>query len=1573
VQSVNVKERAAMSKPGIYANESLIRNGEFLQGLTHWNTSGAAAKEAELWQGFLTPFLSIKNGGRASQQLRIPQNPGEDARYTLSFMCETRHEKSGWVRICKGEEELHRVELKPHSPLGHAQGQTHCEAGQPLALDLKPYNLPLGGAFARDDTLRIEIHSPLNDANDRYSKICITQLDIQLQLDDLKLQAVQLDQERLTSEQKVYLCVGASSAMDQNQLPMLMPHQLSFEPEPGNAWLGTKAALISTGNPQEAVVVKPDWGVDQLLTSAWSIDVPMINVPLPYEFSLSLQNQYRAEAFPICLSLGHHRLVFREKLEAAYYPVLEFEQRVRLGVQVISYYTSQSIEGCTVNWSLAGGRVTAASNTDEQGWAYYDFEPKEAGEAVIEASVESLYYASGVWTENFNVPVLAHDPWKDLRAVVEGKETAWDAQGYPNRGSSHELRVRLPLPSDSPLSESGFSLRWIGESPEQLGVDVTPALEVPVERTGADMVWTLSSEDKRDGSFKLFLVCSKLLLPSPAKPMSLARNRVRVGEVREANKFPVVDEAESVLLRLQAVHETVSGDGDPVSNALVEWSIPDGEPVRDVTGSGGWASLLYTPKTAGELTVKAVLRAHDDDAASIEHYFSVSAIATSPWKSQVSIWIDDTDVQGNPLGVLCLRGKTHTLKVVPIAGSEWLDQKISLHWRGDKDPGIGLKPAELTVPKPLIESGVQWELVSDKTDSHSSLFELELRLENLSSVRELSGRLLAEDLKEEIALMLDQVQSSLDERSLYPCLKAVHRFRVLPHALSPLVGLKASLIWTGASADSLNAKVDPRWDYPQTLSDGGATWKLDFEGSERPDEFALALVLPQLQFEAVAKPMVLDHNKLRIEAWRESAVDPVMNQDAAWMWVQVYSHHTEKPVDQAPVSWTIDAEPREIHTTVDGWSGFEFKPQKAGEQLVIATVLSRFDGFEERRPMTVNALASDPWDGLMVSFDLQDEQPVGTQTFFPRHNLQHVLNVTAPSNSALVDKYLTLAMTGPGPAALGLQFEEPRLGDPRLFSELGQTYAFKANGSTDGSFGLRFASTRLARLSPIIAMSLGPGERVLKIAERQRVNQTLLWGDEVSEQVEVVSVISGRPMAGVPVTWRSLDLGEVTTTTNRYGRARVRFVPTTPGAVQLTATVGDSLYSESIALPYFLHQPREIQSLQSAEPSGHPGQEVSAYVVVVSTQTGEALLGVEVEYEYPGIKIASTKTDATGKAEVKFRLPPVREGWLLATVKGGYAGWEVKSIMFTAIPNSDTWQQEFTLWLNDEEVDLVDGKLVLSRALAYDLELRVRKHSWLIGWASVALEDFTGAEALGLKFDPELETLYPVDGKPVHWSVSAATSGPNGEFTLKLCSPDIPDRLLPGKLFDEFDVQFDSFPKFFGHGTSYPCLGALHVFKLRAKPDSSLLGGFVKLEWEGESLGVQVMPALDEEQQVDLEWLSWTLICRGITESGTISLKLKTTRGGDWESLPFAMSLGHNLVTAERWMTRHSETRFEWGIRATSPFSSNPAPNVVVMVSGVGVTPYPVKTNEAGEFVIFNSGASLGLTIQNPYDGSVVP
>ncbi|WP_095048233.1 Ig-like domain-containing protein [Pseudomonas sp. Irchel s3h9] len=1241
-----------MNEPIVQANRNLLFNGDFSEGTDGWKKSGPSIGVAGDWYaGDRILLLHLSHESYVSQEFEVPRKTASDAQYRLSFLCETIHEQSGWLYLFKGSEEILKVELKPATGRNLEEDLARLAVGQPLDFVPIEYEQTLNSSFDAGDTLRIEIKSPPNDDDDYSSKVRITRINLLLHLAPLKLRTMKLDDQVLDEGSTLCFCLGATDAN---------PHSLTFEPEPEHAWENTEAALTLTDNPQQAIVVKPGPEVEQLLTEQWSLDCPVVGDEDPYSFTLNLINRYNAEPFTIPVSLGHHRLKFRERLEAAYYPVLEYQQSVRLGVRVASFYTQQSVAGVTVNWSTAE-RVTAASVSDEYGWAYFDFQPTVAVEALIEASVGSPYYSSGVYTEQFNVRVLATDPWKDLRAVVDEVETAWDANGYPNRGSTHDLLVRLP--DNSPLLDTELSLHWSGDSHEQLGVDVSPPLEDPVQVARPDMLWTLTCDDELDGRFLLSLVCSKLLLPSPGKPMSLARNRVRVGEVHEANKFPVVDEQESVLLRVQVLHETASADGDPVRNALVEWHTPE-DVITTYTGYGGWANVFYTPLRAGDLKVIAHVKAHPE-AVPITREFEVTAIATSPWKTEVEIRLDGEIIQRNTLGLVCKKGLPHTLSVVPVAGSSWIGKGISLQWRNDDPADIGLQFSEPGVSKPLTAEGVRWTLSSAAEGSISSLFELELRLQSVEIVRELSGRLLSADLSTEVSLLLDQIRAAPDEQAHYPCLGATHRFNVLPNELSPLVGLQAALSWSGTSMDDLDASVRPSLDTSQTLNDGGTIWELDFSASEQPGRFALTLALPELDYVAQGKPMVLGHNKVKIHAVREATVDPVVGQTPAWLWVQVYSHFTDRAVGRVPVKWWDGLDGATTLTDAEGWSGFGFRPDTGDMHSVTALVESYFDNFEDARTIAVKAQLTDPWTELWVSFDNKPAQLWGEKTCFPRRKGQHRIDVKAAANSALLDCSLALGMTGNGPEELGIRFDGPMLGEFQRFTEEGLTYLYSAGDLKNGRFGLCFACERLANLSPVNAMSLGEGAQVVKIAERSRGSQTLLWGEAVSEQITVVSAISGRPMAGMNVVWRSADLGEVTTTTNFYGEARIRFVPKTPGAAQLTATVGDAQYSESISLPYFLHEPRQIKELFSDDLTGYPGQEISAQALVVSANTGEPLANVEVMWEYNNTSLPATLTGTDGMATVRFVLGTASEAALWASVKGGLAGWDVETLRLT--------------------------------------------------------------------------------------------------------------------------------------------------------------------------------------------------------------------------------------------------------------------------------------------------------------------
>lgn len=1240
-----------MSEPVIQVDYSLIRNGEFSQVLEHWtkgpiNPKNLATGSGEYSddEGFEISYLIASDEASVSQEFEVPKTLGADARYILSFLHETYSTAPGKlvIEVLRQGGETLELPLNPTHPQVADEDQVRQDGGQPFAFKPDKTEHELTLALEEKDRIRVSIFSPKQPVDGMDSWIHVARLRLRVHLPPLQLQVIKVDDESRPADRPLYLCYGAS-------------HSLAFVPTPGNPWLGTCASWTLADNPQGAILAVPDWGKDHPLESTWQLVCPILDDQERGPLSMTLQNQYSAQVYPIEVSLGNHRLDFSGVLEAAYDPVLEYEEDVLLGVQVISYYTSQVMPGREVTWRIDGQPSDNVSTTDDDGWVYLTYEPKTPGVHVIEASVESLYYPDGVFTRTLEVNALQTDPWHDVKVVAEGEETPWaEKTGYPNRGSTYF--VRLKLPDDSPLSGTTLALRWEGTAAQELGVTVCPELEEPVPVGDQAPEWSMTCDDRLDGRFDLSLVCSRLLRPSPLKRMSLARNLVTKGEVRGPNKEPVINEQESVLLRVQVLHRTERGSGEPVTNALVDWELPDG-PVRTFTGAGGWASMLHAPTEPGSYTITVQIRAHSE-MEPIEHEFHVTAHDISPWKNQVGFYLDDVAVDLATVGVVCRRGGSHRFRVTPTDGSTVVHESMTLSFRGpDQNLGLLIGDPQTT------DGSWEWPISSESSDSRSGLFEWLLESDAIASPRELSGRLLSDNLADEVSIVLDQVRATIGRDKLYPCIGALHHFNVLPNELSPLVGLTAQLIWTGTPAVELDAAVEPSLDQPPTFSDGGARWLLDFTESQENGEFSLGLELPQLGLTATANDMALGHNKLRVEALHEPTVDPIVGDDSTWMWLQVVSTFTREPVAQVPVRWTAQESPLTVQTGTDGWSGFVFTPQNPLEHDIEAMVLSPYDGREEKRSMTVKAIETDPWKGLMVKFDGQPAEPWGEETYFPRRKGQHQFELVAQDDSLLFGRELALGMRDTGPAGLGMTFSLGSLGEPRLFSEHGLEFTFNVGDLRDGSFSLCLAASKLARLSPANAMSVGPGSQVVSFLVNNRADQRLDWGQTLEAQVTVVSSISGRPMAGIQVIWRSPELGEVTSVTNFYGVARVSFKPKIPGVTPLTATAGDTVYSESIALPFTLNEPREIESLVCAEPVGYPGDTILATATVVSARTGEPLSAVEVMWEYAGVKLTPTMSGPDGVASVSFKLSDVGEHLLVAIVKGGRGGWDMASVV----------------------------------------------------------------------------------------------------------------------------------------------------------------------------------------------------------------------------------------------------------------------------------------------------------------------
>lgn len=319
-----------------------------------------------------------------------------------------------------------------------------------------------------------------------------------------------------------------------------------------------------------------------------------------------------------------------------------------------------------------------------------------------------------------------------------------------------------------------------------------------------------------------------------------------------------------------------------------------------------------------------------------------------------------------------------------------------------------------------------------------------------------------------------------------------------------------------------------------------------------------------------------------------------------------------------------------------------------------------------------------------------------------------------------------------------------------------------------------------------------------------------------------------------------------------------------------------------------------------------------------------------------------------------------------------------------SVPNDMTWLQEFRPYVNGQPVRWPDVEVasVIGEVCTLTLDY---EYSWLIGdpHARILLEYKPGEETQGLVFDPPLGQLVAMEAgtTSLSWSIST-DEAQGGTFVLQFGMPLIEEMPksppIPGRVVDvaqELNVKFDEFALTFGEGAAYPCHGASHTFTVWPEPSSSLLNKQVKLVWDGESavsLGVVVTPALERAQLLTPEGASWELNCLNTTRDGSFSLRMEVVESGVTTG-SLAMSLGHNLVRAERWTTGPFPSfdplldYYLKHIRAISRFTNEPAAGVRTLLNGA---PYN-RTNAQGEVSATQlEGDSMSLSIVNRYDAS---
>ena len=1236
------------TQPG-NTNSNLVLNGDYKEGYSNWedlNGSEFMVKR-DTWKGNLIKYAELKNETSIFQTLNVEVEPAEGARYQLSFLYENTYKSaSGRVLIGKkgvDDEDKLSIDLPPTGP-----------QPVPPAIDLHELKcyLPLDLVLHKGEDLDVTLISPKRTPEDTSAaEIRLTGIELHVELVPLLLLKVVHDTQRFDPGQVLYLCLEAK--LEQR-------HQLSFEVHPDSHWVDTDAALWADDNPQEAMITSPEWGINQRIEMPWLLDCPELEGEAPYLFELNIYSKYTADPYPIAVSLGHHRLKLNVIKDATFWPVLGDGQKVPLEVQVLSHYTGKPVSGVDVTWCL-GDDVLYRGTSDGEGKAGFDYIPNNYGVQTIEVSVPSPYYEDPTVKQLFDIRVLKDDPLKAVQVRFErGEAAAWgEKTGFPDRGSTYS--VALIVPENSPLQGSKIALCWSkdGYQPEDLGVTSVPDFGMLTDVTGTELEWTLDCGDLLDAPFGLFLSNPMLQRDSRENAMSLARNSLKIGEVREANKSPAVDEGDSVYCMIQVL----TLNNEPAPNVPVDWVWPHGR-FTSYTGVEGWASVFDKPTQADPYEMVAQINVREG-APSLTRSFPIVPLATSEWKDDIDFFFDTKPIESQGAGILCWRGKPHTFGIAPKrSGSPFIDQTITLDWRKGVDPDLGLVfDPPLGRPVLLTNEGLQWAITSGST--RSGLFDLEVESKYLERKRELTGRLMAEKFDDEVTLVFDQRPSPIGHSTLYPCIGATHQLILLPHAFSPLQGLEVS--WNTSSPLPEKVDITPDTQTPVLITAGGVRYTVDCSASSGKAQFDLSYHLnPKIDLATSAQHCQLDHNKLKVGAVRQAAIDPVMSKgERAWLEVQYLSWFSGLPASGMPVQWSDSTSRRmQSETDADGWAGHDYDAKTPGLNRVDARVVNPYDGTFANEVCEVFALDPDPWLDLDVkSEDSSTVHKWAETTFFPRRNGQFDFVVSANEGSYLHGQHLALGLTGTGPSELALTMGPVTFGQWRqLQDEL--PFTLTAGDEKDGGFSFRLAASRLLALSPLNAVSLGGSSRVIKMSAINSRFEFIDWGSEFEAQVIVVSALSGKPMVGVVVVWEGLELEPVSARTNFYGVAKIRFIPSTPEAGEVTATVGEGLHSVSVSLPYFLNHPREIQALSSPTPIAPEGTPVSAAVTVGSSMTREPLQGVEVMWNYPGITLSPTYTDHEGIAQVFFRLPGVRRGRLAATVRGGYGGWDVTHIEF---------------------------------------------------------------------------------------------------------------------------------------------------------------------------------------------------------------------------------------------------------------------------------------------------------------------
>ncbi|RLU10661.1 hypothetical protein CS078_09345 [Pseudomonas prosekii] len=138
---------------------------------------------------------------------------------------------------------------------------------------------------------------------------------------------------------------------------------------------------------------------------------------------------------------------------------------------------------------------------------------------------------------------------------------------------------------------------------------------------------------------------------------------------------------------------------------------------------------------------------------------------------------------------------------------------------------------------------------------------------------------------------------------------------------------------------------------------------------------------------------------------------------------------------------------------------------------------------------SVQSVTAVPWDDARVQLNDEPVTVWGAQTRFPRITQVHMIKLSVDnSNSHLLGREISLGLKGYiASNELGLNTIRPALGQARTFTTEGLSWT--VSGSRGGAFALQLEASRLLRLSPLNAMSMGSSLPIQNLANCAQITQ----------------------------------------------------------------------------------------------------------------------------------------------------------------------------------------------------------------------------------------------------------------------------------------------------------------------------------------------------------------------------------------------------------------------------------------------------------------------------------------------------